>query len=168
MRLVVAHGPHCSLAHRRFGAAGVGRFNGATGALPDGLSFVDNGDGTASLSGTTTMEPGSVSIVLTSSNGVADAVQTLEIDVTAAPAVALPLVVPSGHGHLTGVPSMADAGVQLDVGADGFSPGATVTFGIYSARSCWLAHLRADGGPVASADASPVQETRRKDSGSPG
>jgi hypothetical protein len=105
----------------------------ATGALPNGLSFVDNGDGTGVLSGTTTMAPGSVSIVLTSSNGVADARQTLQIDVTAAPAVGLPLVVPSGNGHLTGVPSRADAGAQLDVGADGFAPGATVTFGIYSA-----------------------------------
>jgi hypothetical protein len=104
----------------------------ATGTLPDGLSFVDNGDGTGALSGTTTMAPGSVSIVLTSSNGVADATQVLEIDVIAAPAVALPLVLPSGNGQLTGVPGIADAGTQLDVGADGFAPGATVTFGIYS------------------------------------
>lgn len=103
-----------------------------TGALPDGLAFVDNGDGTATLSGAATMTPGTVSVVVTSSNGVTDAAQTLVIGVTAAPVVALPVVVPSGDGALTGVPSTSNAGTQLDVVARGFAPGAIVTFGIYS------------------------------------
>ncbi|MDJ0348630.1 hypothetical protein [Cryobacterium sp. PH29-G1] len=120
------------------------------GALPDGLTFVDNGDGTAEISGVPTTPPGSVSVVVTSSNGVADTTQTLVVDVTAAPAVALPLLVPSGHGHLAGVPSRVDAGAQLDVIASGFAPGAPVTFGIYS-TPLLLATASADAGGTARA-----------------
>ena len=104
----------------------------AMGALPNGLTFVDNGDGTGTLSGVTMMEPGSMSVVVTSTNGAGEVVQTLVIDVTAAPAVALPIVVPRNDGSLTGVPSMSGAAAQFDVVADGFAPGATVSFGIYS------------------------------------
>jgi hypothetical protein len=43
-----------------------------TGALPNGLTFTDNGDGTATLSGTpTTGTAGSYPVTFTASNGVA-------------------------------------------------------------------------------------------------
>ncbi|TFB75344.1 hypothetical protein E3O06_05840 [Cryobacterium glaciale] len=121
-----------------------------TGTLPDGLAFVDNGDGTATLSGASTMTPGTVSVVVTSSNGVTDAAQTLIIAVTAAPVIALPVVLPSSDGALTGVPRTSNAGTQLDVVATGFAPGAAVTFGIYS-TPLLLGTATADAGGTARA-----------------
>jgi hypothetical protein len=65
---------------------------GLTGMLPEGISFSDNGDGTATLSGTP--GPGSAgeyALTLTASNGVApDATQAFTLTVNTR--VYLPLV----------------------------------------------------------------------------
>jgi|GEM_PF-938954 len=60
-----------------------------TGTLPSGLSFVDNGNGTATLSGTPAAGTGGVySLSLTASNGVnPNGTQTLTVTVNEAPAV---------------------------------------------------------------------------------
>jgi len=51
----------------------------ASGALPSGLSFTDNGDGTATLAGTPT-DLGSTSVTITAANGVGDpATTTLDV-----------------------------------------------------------------------------------------
>jgi hypothetical protein len=60
-----------------------------TGALPTGVSFVDNGNGTATLSGTPAAGTGgSYSITIAASNGVSpDASQTFTLTVDQAPAI---------------------------------------------------------------------------------
>jgi hypothetical protein len=60
-----------------------------TGALPSGVAFVDNGDGTASLSGTAAnLTGGTYPIAITADNGVgSDAVQDFVLTVNQAPAI---------------------------------------------------------------------------------
>jgi len=102
------------------------------GTLPAGLTFTDNGDGTATISGSTVVEPTTVSVSVTATNGVApDAVQTLEVAIVPAAAVALPALVPLAD-QLNGVPSQVAPGQVLHVSGAGFAPFATVTVGFYS------------------------------------
>jgi len=57
-----------------------------SGTVPDGLTFTDNGDGTATLSGTPTTA-GSTSLQITASNGISpDATQTMTVVVGTGPA----------------------------------------------------------------------------------
>jgi hypothetical protein len=60
-----------------------------SGTLPDGVTFTDNGDGTATLAGTpTTGTGGSYSFTITASNGVgSDATQTFTLTVDEAPSI---------------------------------------------------------------------------------
>ncbi|MGO4103876.1 beta strand repeat-containing protein [Leifsonia sp. YAF41] len=103
------------------------------GELPDGLTFTDNGDGTATLQGTTMSAVGAHEVTLTAGNGVGtDATQTFTLTVVAAAAVPLPIVVPESDGSLAGVPGEAKPGQKLTVTADGFAADAPITFGIYS------------------------------------
>jgi len=88
-----------------------------TGALPPGVSFTDNGNGTASLSGTTS-SVGSFPITFGASNGFApDATQSFTLTVDRRPTVTSvsPPVVAVG------------ATVPVTVTGTGFDPGATVT-----------------------------------------
>ncbi|MFC6356142.1 beta strand repeat-containing protein [Luethyella okanaganae] len=105
-----------------------------TGALPAGVSFTDNGDGSATLLGMTTAMVGSVALSITASNGVVglDAVQAFTFVVADAAVVPLPLTVPVGDGALGGVPSTVAPGQVLNLTGTGFAVGAPVTFGIYS------------------------------------
>ena len=58
-----------------------------TGSLPSGVTFIDNGDGTATLSGTATAS-GDFPITITASNGIApDATQNFTLTVGQAPAI---------------------------------------------------------------------------------
>ena len=58
-----------------------------SGALPGGVTFVDNGDGTASLSGTPTTQ-GTYAITIDATNGVApDASQSFTLTVNASPVI---------------------------------------------------------------------------------
>ena len=60
-----------------------------TGTLPSGVTFVDNGDGTATLAGTATVA-GTYPLTITASNGTApDATQPFTLTVQA-PAVVVP------------------------------------------------------------------------------
>ena len=59
------------------------------GPLPDGLTFVDNGDGTASISGTpTNPSGGSATVTLTATNAFGSSNQTFLVQVNAAPTFA--------------------------------------------------------------------------------
>src|SRR6185437_9318279 len=60
-----------------------------SGTLPSGISFVDNGDGTATLSGTPAAGTGgSYPFTISASNGVSpDASQSLTLTVEPAPAI---------------------------------------------------------------------------------
>ena len=62
---------------------------GETGSLPDGVTFVDNSNGTATLSGTPTAgSAGTYPLTLTASNGIApDAAQSFTLTVSQAPAI---------------------------------------------------------------------------------
>ncbi|HEY5783544.1 MAG TPA: hypothetical protein VIT65_02095 [Microlunatus sp.] len=76
-----------------FPAAGIG----VEGELPAGLTFADNGDGTASIAGTPLDGPTSSPVTLTAVNVVSDASLTTVVRVVAAPADtgAPPRVVPA-------------------------------------------------------------------------
>ena len=64
---------------------------GESGVLPNGVTFTDNGDGTATLAGTPTVIAGSYPLTITASNGVgSDAVQAFTLKVsgsTGAPSI---------------------------------------------------------------------------------
>ena len=66
-----------------FPAAGIG----VEGELPAGLTFADNGDGTASIAGTPLDGPTSSPVTLTAVNVVSDASLTTVVRVVAPPAV---------------------------------------------------------------------------------
>jgi LPXTG-motif cell wall-anchored protein len=104
------------------------------GALPAGITFVDNGDGTATIAGTSLDPAADFPIAITASNGVGtDATQSLTLSVANAPVVPLPLLGPPvGDGPLAGAPSHATPGQSFSVTGDGFAGDATITFGIYS------------------------------------
>ncbi|MDA8287386.1 MAG: hypothetical protein M0014_02840, partial [Actinomycetota bacterium] len=68
-----------------------------SGALPAGLGFVDNGNGTATISGTPS-EATSTSVVLSATNAVAIATQQLSIVVTSAPVFTSPASVTATVG----------------------------------------------------------------------
>jgi Putative Ig domain/Immunoglobulin I-set domain len=104
-----------------------------TGALPDGLTFTDNGDGSARLGGLTVAEPGTFPVTVTVTNGVGSGTsQTLQVHVSAAVAVPVPVLPPDGAGRLDGVPAHATPGAVLHLTASGFAAGSPVTFIIYS------------------------------------
>ena len=68
-----------------------------SGSLPAGLGFVDNGNGTATISGTPS-EATSTSVVLSATNAVAIATQQLSIVVTSAPVFTSPASVTASVG----------------------------------------------------------------------
>lgn len=103
------------------------------GAVPGGLTFTDNGDGTGTLSGTTSVAPGTYPLTVTASNGVnPDAVQSLAVQVTPPRASILPQVLPTSTGTLHGAPARATVGQTLHLSGGGFAAGAPITIGIYS------------------------------------
>jgi hypothetical protein len=115
----------------------------SAGALPAGVSFTDNGDGTATLAGTATQR-GSFALTFTASNGVApDATQSFTLQIKAATPVTLPASLPPSSGALHGVAPHATVGQVLQVSGNGFAAGAPITIGIYSTPLV-LAHATAD------------------------
>ncbi len=122
-----------------------------SGALPDGLSFSDAGDGTATIDGTTTAPAGEYPVTLTATNAAGlTATQTLTVTLEALPVVAPPATVPEGSGALEGVPADAAPGSTLDVSASGFAADSPVVFSIYSTPTV-LATVTADATGVARA-----------------
>ncbi|MBN9519940.1 VCBS repeat-containing protein [bacterium] len=91
-----------------------------TGTLPPGMTFTDNGDGTATLTGTPTGTGGTFPLTLTASNGIGtDATQTLTITVNAAPVFT---------GATTATFSVGTAG-SFTVTTTGFPAAATTRTG---------------------------------------
>src|SRR6202011_1655943 len=58
---------------------------GESGALPAGVTFKDNGNGTATLAGTPTGTGGSFAVTLTAASSAGSVVQAFTLNVTAAP-----------------------------------------------------------------------------------
>ena len=77
-------------------------FLSESGSLPSGVSFIDNGDGTATLSGTpVTGSAGTYPIVITASNGVSpDATQSFTLAVEGPPTASV--LIPSNGTTLSG------------------------------------------------------------------
>jgi hypothetical protein len=120
-----------------FGAGVAGTFTVTTGgypapslseagSLPDGVSLVDNGDGTATISGTATVA-GDYPITITATNGIGeDATQSFTLTVTHAPQTI----------NFTSTPPAAPVvGQTYDVAATGGSSGNPVTFAIDASSS---------------------------------
>ncbi len=104
-----------------------------SGPLPAGLAFTDDGDGTATIAGTTIDPAGAVTLTVTAhATGAPDVTQTLLLTLEDARVVALPLIDPTTSLPLGGVPASPEAGDSVTLVADGFASDAPVTFGIYS------------------------------------
>jgi hypothetical protein len=104
------------------------------GALPAGITLTDNGDGTASLSGTAAPgSAGSYPVVFHASNGVSPATSVnATVTVTNADPVPLPATVPPAGGSLTGVTPGSNPGDQLTISGSGFAAGSPIQIGIYT------------------------------------
>jgi hypothetical protein len=93
-----------------------------TGALPDGVTFTNNGDGTATLTGTPAVGSGKVwTFTITASNGVIpDARQTLALTVNEAPTITSPATATftaGSAGHFTVTTAGFPAPSLLETGA---------------------------------------------------
>jgi hypothetical protein len=117
-----------------------------TGTLPNGVTFTDNPNGTATLAGTATVSTTtSYPIVITASNGVSpDATQRFTLTITApVAAVPLPAKPPASNGVLHGLPSKIVVGKLVTVSGSGFTPGAPIEIGWYLPRTV-IRHTVAD------------------------
>jgi len=104
-----------------------------SGALPKGVTFHDNRNGTATISGKPT---GSVTasyhLTITASNGVApNATQAFTLTVTHAQSVALPQSQPTSNGSLTGAPVVVRAGQLVTLTGTGYASHAPINIGYY-------------------------------------
>jgi hypothetical protein len=104
------------------------------GSLPAGLTFVDNGDGTATVAGTAAPgSDGSYPVTYAATNGTPpDSTVSGTITVAIAAIVPLPPSVPTGAAPLDGVPSATTQGEKLTISGSGFAAGSPVDLGIYS------------------------------------
>lgn len=117
--------------------------------VPAWLTFTDDGDGTATLTGSPTLaDAGDVAVALTIDNGFGT--DELTLDITVATEVPLPLLLGAADGSLTGVPPTVLRDQRITVGGSGFLPGAVVQIGIYSTPAL-LGTAVADAGGAISA-----------------
>jgi hypothetical protein len=108
-----------------------------TGALPAGVTFTDNHNGTATIAGTPSVTTSTnYPIVIKASNGISpDATQNFTLKVTKVAAVALPASKPKAAGKLGGVPSKVYVNQVLTVTGTGYKPGAPIEIGWYYSNS---------------------------------
>jgi streptogramin lyase len=94
-----------------------------TGAMPAGLAFTDNGNGTATISGTpTTGSAGVHNLVITATNSVGSTTQNFALTVTKAPFIK---AIPSGAARIA---TVGDA-FNLSIGTTGYSKPSLGTSG---------------------------------------
>ncbi|MGI8664497.1 MAG: hypothetical protein ACR2N4_00440, partial [Jatrophihabitans sp.] len=114
-----------------------------SGTLPAGITFHDNGDGTATLSGSSPVVK-DYALVISASNGVnPDASQNFTLHVVLASALSLPAKPPVSNGVLHGVPPITLGNVLLHVSGSGYAAGAPITLGVYSSPTV-LGHTHAN------------------------
>ncbi len=116
-----------------------------SGSLPSGMTFTNNGNGTATIAGTPSASAaGSYTLKFKASNGISpDATQTFTLTVTTVSAVPLPTKPPLPNGLLCGVPLKTTPGKALTVSGAGFKPGAPIEIGWYLPRTVF-GHTYAD------------------------
>ena len=104
-----------------------------TGALPAGVTFTDNGNGTATIAGTPTQTTSTnYTLTIKAANGISpDATQAFTLKVTAVAAVPLPAAQSTSAGTLGGVPSRVYVNQVLTVTGTGYKPGAPIEIGWY-------------------------------------
>jgi len=104
------------------------------GALPSGLTFHDNGDTTATLSGCAVRTDAGKTfhLQLTASNDQGVSTEALTVLIQAPVTVRLPKTLPASDGLLEGVPAVASVGQVLHLTGSGYAPGAQITIGYYS------------------------------------
>ncbi|GAA4167864.1 beta strand repeat-containing protein [Gryllotalpicola koreensis] len=104
-----------------------------SGALPAGLTFTDNGDGTATIGGTATAPPGRFPLTVTAHGFGPDATAQLMVTVTAPLSWALPGLAPVSYdGLLAGVPAVLHRGDTITVSGTGFAALSAVQLAVYS------------------------------------
>jgi hypothetical protein len=103
-----------------------------SGALPKGVTFKDNRNGTATLSGCPNgvRTPSTYTLVFTATNSVGYATQRFTLTVVAQGA-ALPASQPASSGTLPGVPTHSVLGQQIHLSGSGFAAGSSITIGYY-------------------------------------
>lgn len=101
--------------------------------LPAGLTFTDNGDGTAVISGALAL-PVSDSVVVTlrASNPTGFSEQRFTLTTRAVAPLALPATLPFATGTLFGVPASVASGADFIISGSGFAPFSPITLGLYS------------------------------------
>lgn len=126
-----------------------------TGGLPSGVSFVDNGDGTATLSGTPAVgSHGSYPLTIDASNGISpDATEDFTLDVLAQATVAVTVSPVSVSGPVTfGIVTTGAVGVPTGSVTVSDGNGGTCTTTLSSGQgSCAITEAAGDGGFTATA-----------------
>ncbi len=127
-------------------------------AVPAWLTFTDNGDGTATLSGTPSIDDaGESTLTVTADNGFAVVDEQIEISVADTVALADPM--PTPDGELSGVPETLEREQEFTVTGTGFLPGSTVQLGIYSTPTPLGTAVVDDSGAFRAAVAVPADQT---------
>jgi hypothetical protein len=105
-----------------------------TGTLPAGLTFHDNGDGTATLSGCINgiTSNKSYSLKFTATNSIGSVTQNFTLLVKPPAAQPLPTKLPTSNGTLGGVPATTTQGQVLHLSGNGYAPGAPIYIGYYT------------------------------------
>ena len=121
-----------------------------TGSLPDGLTFIDNGDGTATISGTPASDALAGDVTITASNGVApDSTQHLLLNVNHAPTISSAASVAFTVGRAgtftvvtTGVPTPTTKETGALPSGVTFNRASSVLSGTPAAGSGGVYHIR--------------------------
>ncbi|HEU5268342.1 MAG TPA: putative Ig domain-containing protein, partial [Jatrophihabitans sp.] len=114
-----------------------------SGKLPKGVTFKDNGNGTAKLSGcvsgvtSTTTYP----LIFTATNSVGYATQNFTLTVKSQ-GTALPASQPTSSGTLQGVPSNTTLDQYIHLSGSGYAAGTPITIGYYPG-AVTVAHVTA-------------------------
>lgn len=113
--------------------------------LPAWATIVDNGDGTATISGTPSgSDAGETQVTITATNLTASVNQTLTLTVNDREAV--PTALPQFDRALIGVPQVTQHGNEISLNVDGFEPNTLVEFVAYSSpTSLGTVRVGADG-----------------------
>ncbi|HEU5269298.1 MAG TPA: putative Ig domain-containing protein [Jatrophihabitans sp.] len=104
-----------------------------SGKLPSGVTFHDNGDDTAALSGCVSGITASTtfSLTFTATNSVGYSTQKFTLSVEPKSSVPLPKSLPASNGTLQGVPATTTLSQLVTVSGGGYAPGAPITIGYY-------------------------------------
>jgi putative Ig domain-containing protein len=104
-----------------------------SGTLPSGLTFHDNGDGSATISGCVNGLTSSrtFKLTITATNSVGSVTQAFTLFVQAPSTVPLPKKLPASNGVLLGIPALTARFQVVSISGSGFAPGAPITIGYY-------------------------------------